>query len=144
MRYFKRVLYVLLTLAFLWICWVSFAVYTSLMSQRLPWYEPCGMQFLVILVFSCPVMFGLGIAYLVLARFIPVGRSTKILPFATGVAIGALVLIDGSLGRGMQFVGAACCVLAALLAVGFAIQDLKKGADARQSPSITDAGGQEK
>lgn len=125
MKYTKKIIYLIVTLAFLLVCCFSFTIYTSLMSERLPWYDPCGMQFLVILVLSWPAMFGVGIAYLVLARFMFIGKSTKILPFATGSAIGVLVLIDGSLGSGMQWAGALCCVLAAWLTIRFAIWDLK-------------------
>ena len=111
-------------MVFLWICWFSFTIYTSLMSPRLPWYEPCGMQFLAILVLSCPAMIGLGIGYFILARFMPMGRSIRILPFATSAALGALVFIDDSLGLGMQVAGTACCVLAALAAIDISIYDM--------------------
>ncbi|MFC1497908.1 hypothetical protein ACFLS1_05480 [Verrucomicrobiota bacterium] len=124
MKYSKQIIYLCLILAFLWACWFSFTIYTSLMSKHLPWYEPCGMQFLVILVFSCPVMFGIGIAYIILGRFMPIGKPTKILPFVTGTAITSLVFIDDSLGLGMQVAGAACCVLAAISMICLAIKDL--------------------
>jgi hypothetical protein len=97
------------------------------MSKKLPWYEPCGMQFLAILVISCPAMVMTGISYIVLGRFMRVGKPTKILPFATAVAIASLIFIDGSLGSGMQITGTAFCVMAAISSMIFGINDLIKG-----------------
>jgi hypothetical protein len=94
------------------------------MSKKLPWYEPCGMQFLAILVISCPAMMMTGISYIVLGRFMRVGKQTKILPFATAVAIASLIFIDGSLGSGMQITGTAFCVIAAFSSIIFGINDL--------------------
>ena len=96
------------------------------MSKKLPWYEPCGMQFLAILVVSCPAMVMTGISFVVLGRFMKIGNPTKILPFATAVAIASLIFIDGSLGSGMQITGTAFCVIAAFAAMIFGITDLIK------------------
>jgi hypothetical protein len=96
------------------------------MSKELPWYEPCGMQFLAILVVSCPAMILIGISFIVLGRFMRIGNPTKILPFATAMAIVSLIFIDGSLGSGMQITGTAFCVIAALASMIFAIIDLIK------------------
>lgn len=102
------------------------------MSKKLLWYEPCGMQFLAILVVSCPVMVMIGISYIVLGRFIRVGKPTKILPFATAVAIASLIFIDGSLGSGMQITGTAFCVIAAIASIIIGINDLIKGSKSGQ------------
>jgi len=125
MKWLKNVVYFLLTATFFGICWLSFTIYTSLMTERLPWYDSCGMQFLVILVLSCPVMVGIGVGYIVLGRFMPIGRPIKILPFAAAGSIGALIFINGSLGLGMQITGTAFCVLAAVGAIALAIRDLR-------------------
>jgi hypothetical protein len=79
------------------------------------------------------IMFGIGIGHLVLARFMQIRKASRILPFATSVVLGSLVLIDGSLGSSMQLAGTATCVLAALLAIVFASHDLKNQSE--QSPA---------
>jgi L-cysteine desulfidase len=124
MKYLKPSIYILLTLAFLWSCWFSFTIYTSLLSERLPWYEPCGLQFLAILTVSCPVMYGVGMAYLVLGRFMPINSATKILPFATATVIGLLAF--GPLSFAMQIAGTICSALAAVLVVVCAVTDLAR------------------
>ncbi len=132
MKYLKPLIYILLTLAFLWSCWFSFTIYTSLLSKRLPWYEPCGLQFLAILTVSCPVMYGIGMAYLVLGRFVPINRATKILPFATATVIGLLAF--GPLSFAMQIAGATCCALAAVVAIICAVTDRARS-KSKQSPA---------
>lgn len=127
-----KIIYLVLCIFFISVCFFSFTIYTSLMSKKLLWYEPCGMQFLAILVVSCPVMVMIGISYIVLGRFIRVGKPTKILPFATAVAIASLIFIDGSLGSGMQITGTAFCVIAAIASIIIGINDLIKGSKSGQ------------
>ncbi|MGB2929476.1 MAG: hypothetical protein WBB70_11230 [Desulfobacterales bacterium] len=127
-----KIIYLVPCIFFILACFFSVTIYTSLMSKKLPWYEPCGMQFLAILVISCPAMVMTGISYIVLGRFMRVGKPTKILPFATAVAIASLIFIDGSLGSGMQITGTAFCVMAAISSMIFGINDLIKGSKSGQ------------
>lgn len=91
------------------------------------------MQFLAILVISCSSMMMTGISYIVLGRFMRVGNQTKILPFATAVAIASLIFIDGSLGSGMQITGTTFCVIAAVSSIIFGINDLIRGNKSEQA-----------
>lgn len=122
----KYVIGLLVLTAFLWTCWFSFTIYTSLMSKELPWYEPCGMQFLAILIISCPLLVLIGLVDLFLSRCIKLSRTLKLLPFCTAGILGLLVIIDGSLGFTMQIIGSLTCVTAMLLAVTFFVLDVKK------------------
>jgi hypothetical protein len=125
----KRIKYItslMLLSAFLWTCWTSFMIYTSLMSESLPWYEPCGMQFLAILVISCPAMILIGIGELILGRFVSLSRTSKTLPFCTAAVLGLLVFADGSLGFVMQIAGATTSIIAAIASVVLFVLDAIK------------------
>jgi hypothetical protein len=126
MKALQQILYILSLLAFLVVCFFSFMIYTSLMDDRLPWHEPCGMQFVLVLFVSCPAMFAIGAAYWAMGRHMQILKATVILPFATSGALGLLLFIDESLGTGMQIAGTIFCILAAVASVGLAIVDLFK------------------
>lgn len=51
-------------------------IYTSL-NKNLPWYEPCGMQFLVVLILYCPALIVVGIAQITLGKFVKMSKWTK-------------------------------------------------------------------
>jgi hypothetical protein len=99
-------------------------IYTSLMSESLPWYEPCGMQFLIIIVYSTPALIAVGIVNIILARFIKLSKTAKIFPFIIAVALVLPVLIDGSLGYEMQIIGAALSIIGAVGIIIITIREL--------------------
>jgi len=125
MAIIKKITFYLFISLFLLICFFTFTIFTSLMSKQLPWYEPCGMQFMAILIISCPALFVLGIAYTIFGDSISAGKLAKGLPYLTLIIIGSLVLIDGSLGSLMQIAGATTCVIASGLAIFLGIRDQK-------------------
>jgi hypothetical protein len=90
---------IIFTIVVLW----STMIYTSMMSDKLPWYESCGMQFLAILIISCPALIIIGFFELLLSRFMPISQKLKLLPFACSLGMGLLIFIDQSLGFIMQF-----------------------------------------
>jgi len=94
------------------------------MSAKLPWYEPCGMQFLVILVFSCPVYILIGIMLRILGKFITISKRVKMLPFLCCLGLGLPILIDGGLGLGMQIAGTLIGLLTIFVTIPFVILDL--------------------
>jgi hypothetical protein len=101
----KIYLLIILNAFFVVVVLWSMMIYTSLMSDKLPWYEPCGEQFLAILILSCPIFIIFGIIELLLGRFINIYKRLKYLPFICCFGMGLPILIDGSLWLGVQIVG---------------------------------------
>jgi len=129
-------LYLSLSLIFIGACVFALMIYTSLMDSRLPWYEPCGMQFLAILVMSAPLMCGISLGFCLLGRFMPVSLPACALPFATAILTASLPLIDGSLSLWMQLSGTLILVIAIVLCLRLAYRDfreIRKGFPAHQS-----------
>ena len=116
------VLNVFLVVVILW----SVMIYTSLMSKRLPWYEPCGMQFLAILVLSCPALIGIGIGELILGKFISISKRLRFLPFLCCLGMGLPILVDGGLGIIMQMFGTTVGLTTAILVILFTVIDTKR------------------
>jgi hypothetical protein len=79
-------------------------IYSSLF-KGLPWYEPSGMQFLVVLGISVPAFLITGIILLILRRTLAISKWNVSLPFLAAVGLSLPILIDGSLSRGMQISG---------------------------------------
>lgn len=116
----KTVIYcslnLLLLLALLW----SLRLYTS-SFEKLPWYEPCGMQFLLIFLLSDPVFLAIGIALLILSRYYHISKLNKWLPF---IAIAGLSLpLFGPLNRG-ELIGLPINIILCLLVVITTIANL--------------------
>ena len=120
----KIVIFIILNVLFILVTIWSVMIYTSLMSEKLPWYEPCGMQFLVILVFSCPVYILIGIMLRILGKFITISKRVKMLPFLCCLGLGLPILIDGGLGLGMQITGTLIGLLTIFVTISFVILDL--------------------
>ena len=127
MSKFRIIVYHTLAVIFIVSCAFSFIIYTSLLSEYIPWHDPCGMQFLAIVIISCPAMFITGIIYLVLSRYMQIRKTTILLPFITAAIIGSLLFIDGSLGLIMQLVGATTCVAALAISIFFSRKDYATG-----------------
>ena len=58
----------------------------------------------------------IGVAEVVLGRFMKLSKKTKALPFITAAILGLLALIDGSLGLAMQVIGSLTCIVSAVVA----------------------------
>lgn len=88
----------------------SLMIYSSLF-KFLPWYEPCGMQFLGIFIISVPLLFLCGIAVLVLNRFIRISIMGRLLPFIAILTLSLPILIDSGISKITATVGAFICVI---------------------------------
>lgn len=124
MKCVKLLVYGLLTIAFLFI-WVVIVLVLS--SQRIgdhPWHRPFGVEFLFLLLCSCPASAGIGVGHVVLGLFMPTTRLTKVLPFvAAAVAFSPFCLVR------VHFVGetlALCGAAMVILCLSCAVNDLRR------------------
>ncbi len=122
----KIILYITLNISLILVILWSLMIYTSLMSEKLPWYEPCGMQFLVILIISLPLFITIGVLEILLGKFMPISKTMKLLPFITGVGMALLVLVCGSLRFWMQITGTLIGLVSILVTIIYTIKDLTK------------------
>jgi len=91
----KQGLFILLNLSNLLVIGWSLMIYSSL-YEWVPWHEGCGMQFIAIFIVSIPAFFVLGIALLILGRFIKISLLNRLLPFIA-LATFVLPIADGGL-----------------------------------------------
>lgn len=101
----------------------AFVVYTSLFEWS-PWYEPCGLQFLVIPFFVSPALFVAGTALVILGRFLRISVLNQVLPF--GAALLLFVLIF-NLTAGSMITGAGLSVAFAVITIMTTITSLLPG-----------------
>ena len=95
------------------------------MSEKLLWYEPSGMQFLIIYFFVL-LFFVIGEFDVAIGEFIPISKTIKLLPFITGIIMAIIVTIGGSLKLWMQISGTSIGLLSAIVAIVFTVKDLIK------------------
>ena len=100
-------------------------IFTSLMSEKLPWYEPCGMQFLIIYFFVL-LFFVIGGFEVAIGEFIPISKTIKLLPFITGIIMAIIITTGDSLKLWMQISGTSIGLLSAIVAIVFTVKDLIK------------------
>jgi hypothetical protein len=112
----KHLIYFGLNLVLILVLLWSLMIYTSLF-KGIPWYEPCGSQFLAILIISDPIFLVTGIALLILAKHYPISKLNKWLPFITIVGLSLPILIDGSLSKTTLLTGTAIGVMLLLLII---------------------------
>lgn len=124
MRYVKLFIYSLLTGAFLFI-WIVIVLVLS--SQRIgdqPWHRPFGVEFLFLLLCSCPASVGIGVGHVVLGFSMPTTRLTKVLPFvAAAVAFSPFCLVR------LHFVDetiALCGAAMVILCLSCAVNDMRR------------------
>jgi len=94
----KAFIYIALNLLLLLILSWSLMTYTSLFKGS-PWYEPCGMQFLVIFILFDPAFLTIGIALHILGKYYHVSKLNKWLPFIA--IVGLSLPIFGPLNTGI-------------------------------------------
>ena len=120
----KVILYVLINLFFILSVFLSLTIYTSLMSEKLSWYEPCGMQFLAVVFILCPTFLIIGILQLILGRFMAISKWSKLSPFICLGGMGLPIFLDGSLGLAMQITGILAGIVAITMTIIFVTIDL--------------------
>ncbi len=119
----KSFIFVILNLAFLFVLLWSLMIYTSLF-KNMPWYEPCGMQFLVIFLISDPAFLIIGVALLILGRFYRISRSNRWFPFIAIAALSVPILIDGSLSPITLLIGTSLGTVLCFLIIISTIRNL--------------------
>jgi hypothetical protein len=107
------------------ILWAAI-IYTSLMSDKLPWYDPCGMQFIIILALVCPVLIFVGVFQLLFGKILKTSLVTRILPFVSCLALAIPIFADGGLGYLMQVTGVLITIITIVVIGYFSIPDLKR------------------
>ncbi|GEM_PF-3587946 len=119
------VLNLLSVLVLLW----SLIIYTSLF-KIMPWYEPCGMQFLAIFMVFDPAFLIIGISLFVLGRFFHISTLNKWLPF---MAIGGLSLpiIPGGLTIIPILIGTSIGIVLCVLTIVTTIRSLVFGSSGK-------------
>lgn len=127
--------FVLLNMVFVGVLGLSVLIYTSRMSERLPWYTPEGLQFLTILVFCCPAFLVVGVLQLFLSRFRKVSMILRILPFVSIPVLGLPIVIDPGLGLGVQVSGMVFGLVAIGLTGCSAVNQIKTSTDASSKTS---------
>lgn len=105
----------------------SILIYTSLMSDKLPWYEPCGEQFLVILYICCPIFLILGVIQLIMikGKSMNISNTLKCLPFLACIYMALPVLLDLRLGQ-MEILGTGVSIVILIFTILFTAIDVKK------------------
>ncbi|MCP4267929.1 MAG: hypothetical protein GY777_20560 [Candidatus Brocadiaceae bacterium] len=121
----KQILFVSINVLLLLLIAKSLMIFTSLMSEKLPWYEPCGMQFIIIYFFVL-LFFVIGGFEVAIGEFIPISKTIKLLPFITGIIMALIITIGDSLKLWMQISGTSIGLLSAIVAIVFTVKDLIK------------------
>lgn len=103
----------------------SMMIYTSL-NKNLSWYDPCGMQFLAVLILSCPALIIIGCAQNFLCRSLNISSWSRRLPFVTCAGLALPILFDGGLGKIMQIIGTVICVTSIIAVIYLAVIDVKR------------------
>ncbi len=114
-----------LTLLFILVVLWSMMIYTSL-NKNLPWYEPCGMQFLAVWILSCPALIIIGCAQVVLAKSLNTSIWSRRLPFIASAGLAMPILFGDGLGKTMQILGAVICAVSIAVALYLAVLDMKR------------------
>ena len=102
----------------------SLFIYTSLF-RFVPWYEPCGQQFLIIFIYATIILL-IEILQLFLGKFLAISKILKYLPFISIVTLCSPILIDGSLSLTMRIIGIVICLILICSVILFFIKDFKK------------------
>jgi len=119
----KMILYVVFNLLLLWALLGSLMIYTSTI-EGLPWYEPCGMQFLIIFIFFAPAFLAIGAVLFILSKYYHISRLSKSLPFIA--AAGLSLPLFGPLNRGIS-IGLPINIALCLLVVAATVMNLMHG-----------------
>ncbi|MFC1483150.1 hypothetical protein ACFL56_02705 [Candidatus Margulisiibacteriota bacterium] len=86
--------FIIINILFIFTLLISIQIYTSQLSNKLPWYEPCGMQFALIIVFMLPMFILIGIGQFITSKFIPILNIHTYLPFFSGLIFTIPTLIS--------------------------------------------------
>ena len=115
----------ILNIIFILITLSSVMIYSSLF-ERLPWFDPDGMQFLFIPVISFPSLFVIFCFKYLLCSYIGISKKLKFLPIISSFGFLLPVLIDDELGIIMQVTGVLIGILTLLVTFRFAIDEIKE------------------
>ncbi len=118
----KPSIFIVLNLSSLAVLLWSLMIYTSLF-KGIPWYEPCGMQFLAILILSDPVFLILGIALFILGKFIPISLINKSLPLMAIAGLSLPILIGGGLSKTTLLIGTTIGMIILVLTIVSTVKD---------------------
>jgi hypothetical protein len=122
---FKKITYMILNIVMICVLVFSLMIYTSL-CKSLPWYDPCGTQFLAIIIISAPVLLIIGIILVFLDKKYTLQKINLILPFYALAGICLPILIDGSLSKITLSIGTILCISSIILTIVVFINHIRK------------------
>ncbi|MBA3052371.1 hypothetical protein KKF70_03150 [bacterium] len=126
----KSFVFVVLNLLSVLVLLSALVIYTSLF-KIMPWYEPCGMQFLAIFMVFDPAFLIIGISLLVLDRFFHISRLNKWLPFIAIIGISLPVFLDGSISITTILFGTSIGIVLCVLTIATTIRSLVFGSSGK-------------
>ncbi|WP_404660408.1 hypothetical protein [Haloimpatiens myeolchijeotgali] len=100
-------------------------IYTSL-NKNFPWYEPCGIQFLSIILISAPILLITGIVLMILNKKNILPKVSSLVSFYALAGITLPIIIDGSLSKITIFTGTILCIVFIVLTVLVSINNFNK------------------
>lgn len=83
---YKKSILVLLNIILITILYLSWNIYAS-SYESLPWYEPSGMQFIILYIVYTPVLLVLTIALYILGKYREISIYNKIIPILSAIII---------------------------------------------------------
>lgn len=125
----KIYLFIILNSFFVVVVLWSLMIYTSQMSNKLPWYEPDGIIFMAIPLLSCPVFIVLGIIEFILSEFININKILKFLPFMCSLGMGLPVLIERDSLIGIGTITGLITVISTIFFTTINVKELLKGSN---------------
>ncbi|MCY6485756.1 hypothetical protein OW763_15635 [Clostridium aestuarii] len=120
----NNIIYTVLSLVEIVVLGFSLMIYTSL-NKSLPWYDGCGMQFLVILIISVPLLLVIGVGLKILSKKYNIRRLNIKIPFLASISIAAPILLDGSLNRVLIAIGGCMCTVFIIITIYLVIVHFK-------------------
>lgn len=84
------------------------------------------MQFLAVLILSCPALIIIGCAQIVLARSLNTSIWSRRLPFITCAGLALPILFGGGLGKTMQIIGTVIGAISIVAVLYLAVLDTRR------------------
>lgn len=128
---FKKIIFVTINLLSILTLFIFLMIYTSL-NKNMPWYDSCGMQFLVIIILS-PLLAIIGASLLALNKKLHFNKPNARFHFIAMFCTVVPLIVDGSLSTPTLIIGGSFCVISIILIIYSVITNLKNKTNLRLS-----------